>query len=295
MSENSPGSHFFTGEIAGNCVLQKLLRVRERCEIWRAFDRKRECPAVLKFLHRDHRRAEIFPDLADFLMHSGSPGVVRLLDFFPLGDYFAAESEYVSGGSLRSRLGKQGRFSLAQAVYILRDLLLALKAVHGHGIIHRDIKPGNILLTSDGALKLGDFGIARLKSHPEKGPQIFGTPTAMSPEQTVDATKADERSDFFSLSSTIYEVLTGRPRFPRGEFVAVLKSVRASQPRRLREDLAEYATGDLISLLERMAANDPADRPENAGSILAELDRMRLPCQKLTQAETAAEETQTPR
>ena len=270
MSEDSFSSHFFSGEIIGGCVLQKLLQVRKNSEVWRVFDRRRKCPAVLKLLAKVHRHAEFFPALAEFLLHSDCPQLVRMLDFRELGEYFAAELEHADGGTAGAKLRKTGRFSLAQTVFLMREILLALAELHRHGIIHRDVKPGNVLLTSAGAVKLGDLSIARVKSLPEKGPMIFGTPSAMSPEQTFDSTQADERSDLFSLSSTIYEFLTGHPRFPRGEFVTTLKI-------RFQEELREYATGDFIALLEQMAANSPADRPESAAAILAALDRMRLP------------------
>ncbi len=277
MSENSLSSHFFSGEIIADCVLRKLLRIRERSEVWFAYDRRRKIPVVLKFFRKDHRGTEILPDLSSFLRHSECPQLIRLLDFQKAGNYFIVKLEYAAGGTLAKRLAEQSRFTLAQTVFLLREILSALEVLHRHGIIHRDIKPGNILITDEGMVKLSDFSIARLKSHPEKGPQIFGTPSAMSPEQTLDSTKVDERSDFFSLASTICEVLTGKPRFPHGEFVETLKIIRESTPARFQEELREYATGDLIDLLERMAENDPADRPESAEIILAELDRMHLP------------------
>lgn len=281
MNEKPVNSHFFNGEIIVDCVLRKLLRVREHCEVWLVYDRKKQRPAVLKLLHKKHRRAEIFPDLAHFLLHSECPQLIRLLDFRELGDYFAAELEYADGGTLARRLDQSGSIPFAQTVFLLREILSALAELHRNGIVHRDIKPGNILLTSNGTVKLSDFSIACLKSHPETGPQVFGTPSVMSPEQTFDSTKVDERSDFFSLSSVIYEMLTGKPRFPRRDFVTTLKIIRDSRPDRFQEELREYATGDFIDLLERMAANRPEDRPETTTAILAELDYMRLPCAPL--------------
>ena len=209
MNRTAPDSHFFPGEILDDRVLRKLLRVREDREVWRVFDRRRRGPAVLKLIRKDHPRAEIFPALAQTLLHTDTPRLVKVLDFQDIGDYFAVETEFVSGGTLRGKLAGQGRFPLARVVFLMREILLALSILHRRGIIHRDIKPGNILLTADGTVKLGDFGIARLKPCPENGPRIFGTPSAMSPEQAFDTTRTDERSDFFSLSSTVYELLTG--------------------------------------------------------------------------------------
>ena len=114
----------------------------------------------------------------------------------------------------------------------------------------------------------------------------------MSPEQAVDTTKADERSDFFSLASVIFEMLTGQPRFPRGTFVETLKLIQTSRPDDFREKLAPFAPDGLISLLERMAANQPADRPASAEAILAEVDRLRLPCEKSLQGKPAEKQTE---
>ena len=142
---NPSGNHFFQGEIVGCCVLRKLLAVREHREVWQVFDRAGNVPAVLKFIRKNHRRAEIFPALADFLLHSECPELVRGLDFFSLGDHYVMELEYLSGGSLAQRLRENGRFTLAQTVYLLRAMLSALTELHRCGIVHRDIKPGNIL------------------------------------------------------------------------------------------------------------------------------------------------------
>jgi|GEM_PF-962114 len=292
MSETCSSSHFFAGEIIGRCVLQKLLQVRKNSEVWRVFDRQRKVPAILKLLAKEHRHAEFFPALADYLLFSDCPQLVRMYDFLEAGGYYGAELEYADGGTAGSKLRKTGRFSLAQTVFLMREVLLALAELHRNGIIHRDVKPGNILLTSSGAVKLGDLSIARVRSLPEKGPMIFGTPSTMSPEQTFDSTQVDERSDFFSLSSAVYEFLTGHPRFPRGEFVATLKIIRESRPDRFQEELQEYATGDFITLLEQMAANRPEERPGSASDILRELERLHLPCSPLIQSKPAKEETE---
>ena len=292
MKSTPADSRFFANEIIGNCVLLKSLRVMEKHEVWRVFDRKRHCSAVLKLIHREHRRAEILPDLIRSLHSLDSSRLVKVLEFQETGSYYAVELEYAPGGTLAQMLRRQGRFSLAQTVFIMREVLTALTLLHGCGIIHRDIKPGNIMLSAEGFPKLGDFGIARLKSHPEKGPQVFGTPSAMSPEQTFDSTQADERSDFFSLASMICHLLTGKPRFPRGGFVETLKIIRGSSPDRFQEELGGYATTDLISLLAQMSANQPSERPESAEFILRELDRMHLPCAESIPGKTAEEQSE---
>ena len=282
MTDQKPESRFFSGEIVNNCVLRKPLRIRGDREVWRVFDRRRNCPAVMKFIGRTAPRRETLPILADILLRSECPQLVRVLDVGEADGYFTVELEYSDGGTLGQWIARHGRLPLAPSVRIMRETLLALAELHRHGIVHRDVKPGNLLLSSDGTVKLGDLGIARLMSRAEKGPQIFGTPSAMSPEQTTDATRVDGRSDLFSLSSVVYEMLTGRPRFPRGGGDPTLREIRESRPDSFRAELAEYATRDLIRLLEHLAANDPAARPESAESVLAELDAMKLPTAALS-------------
>ena len=276
--ENGCVSAFFPGEIIGDCILQEAHRIRdERQEVWFAFDRKRKAPVVLKFIRDDHRNAAMAPALADFLTHAQCGSLIRVLETGNAGRYFVAELEYASGGSLSARLKREGKPSFAQTVHVLRELLYALRKLHEHGIIHRDIKTGNILTTEEGDIRLGDFGIARMEGFPEMGPDVFGTPSAMSPEQTLDTTKVDARTDFFSLSSTIYELLTGGPRFPRRGLKETGKLIRESRAEELMRDLQPFATADFIRLLEWMAEPDRRKRPSDAGVILDELESLRLP------------------
>lgn len=295
MTENGSGSAFFSGEIVCGSVLQQLLRLRENSrEVWLAYDTGLKTHVILKFIREDDRGAEHLPELADFLMRTKCPSLIRVLEAPQKAAGFIVEKqEYAVGGSLSSRLKRTGRLALAQTVYVMRETLAALGELHKNGIIHRDIKPGNILIASDGEIKVGDFGIARPVRFPEKGPDVFGTPSAMSPEQTLDATKVDFRTDFFSLSSVIYELLTGRPRFPHGTLLETGALVRKSRPETLIRDLQEFATVDLSHLLGWMAEPEPVKRPLTAGIILEELDRLRLPCKPLS-GERKTPEQQSP-
>ncbi len=295
MTGNGSGSAFFSGEIVCGSVLQQLLRVRENSrEIWLAYDTGLKTHVILKFIREDDRGAEHLPELADFLMRTKSPSLIRVLEApQKVAGYIVEKQEYAVGGSLTSRLKHSGRLPLAQTVYVMREVLLALQELHTNGIIHRDIKPGNILIASDGEIKVGDFGIARPVRFSEKGPDVFGTPSAMSPEQTLDTTKVDCRTDFFSLSSVIYELLTWRPRFPHGTLLETGALVRKSRPEDLVRDLQPFATTDLCHLLGWMAEPDPVKRPPTAGIILEELDRLRLPCEPLS-GERKTPEQQSP-
>jgi len=288
--EKRSGSVFFPGEIIGPCVLQRVLRIRKMREVWLAFDRERQCHAVLKFLSGFHPRLEILRELACFLADPACPQLIRVLDIRPVNGWLAIELEYAAGGSLAARLKTDKRLPLDQSVFVMREILAALAELHRHGIVHRDLKPGNVWITDLGEIRVGDLGIARLKTFREPGPAVFGSSGAMSPEQTVDTTKADHRSDFYSLASMMFELLTGKKRFPRGTLVETARLIQKAKPEEMRPSLQDFAPPGLVRLLMWMAAQNRAERPPDAKTILDELDRLRLPCARSMQGETAEEQ-----
>ena len=282
---------FFPGEIVGDCILQKAHRIRDaRQEVWFAFDRKRNAPAVLKFIRDDYRNAAMAPALAKFLAHSQCRSLIRVLGTANAGRFFVVEQEYASGGSLSARLKREGNLPFAQTVHVMKELLCALRELHRNGIVHRDVKASNVWIADDGEIRLGDFGIARMEGFPEKGPDVFGTPSAMSPEQTFDTTKVNARTDFFSLSSMIYELLTGQPRFPRAGLKETGALIRESRTEGLMHDLQPFATMDFVRLLGWMAEPEPGNRPPDADAALDELDSLLLPDVPLSCPETPEKE-----
>ena len=156
--------------------------------------------------------------------------------------------EYVPGGSLGDRL-QGGPLDLSEAVDVIAQVCDGLQKAHDAGIVHRDIKPDNILMTLDGTPKLGDFGLARHEtSHDGKtaAGAVLGTLDFMAPEQRRDASQADARSDQWSLAATLYQVLTGEsPRVIDLEEVpdqirGVLQTALKSNPERRFESVAEF-------------------------------------------------------
>lgn len=290
MTEKCADSVFFPGEIIGHCVLQRVLRIRTMREVWLAFDRERQCRAVLKFISGAHPRLEVLRELARFLADSSCPQLIRVLDVRTANGWLAIELEYAADGSLSARLKAEKRLSLGQSVFVMREILTALAELHRHGIVHRDLKPGNVWITDRGDIRVGDLGIARLKTFREKGPAVFGSPGAMSPEQTVDTTKVDRRTDFYSLASMMFELLTGKTRFPRGSLVETARLIQTAKPDEMRPDLQDFAPPGLVRLLVWMAAQNRAERPPDAETILDELDRLRLPCVRSVQGEATEEQ-----
>ncbi len=148
------------------------------------------------------------------------------------GRYFIA-MEYLDGKTLRNELDTLGFLPQDRAVEIINNVLNGLEYAHGRGVIHRDIKPDNIQLLSDGRVKITDFGIARLTFEPNitMDGQVFGTPSYMSPEQVVGK-DIDARSDVFSAGVVFYEMLAGQKPFPGDSVVTITYAIVNKDPDR---------------------------------------------------------------
>jgi serine/threonine-protein kinase len=187
--------------------------------------------------------------------------------------------EYVDGRNLRDYLARKGPPDLPVALSVMRQVAMALQKAHEHGLVHRDVKPENILVTRKVEVKVTDFGLSRCFTGDGPAPNLtqsgltLGTPLYMSPEQ-VQGRPVDHRSDVYSFGVTCYHLLAGEPPF-RGAtaFDVAIKHVQ-EQPRplaALRPDLPP----DLCGVVHKMMAKDPADRYASAREIVRDLARVR--------------------
>jgi len=223
--------------------------------------------------------AERFRREIEFSARLQHPHIVPLLDTDSVGGTLYYTMPFVSGESLRERLGREGALPLDDALRILRDLLDALGHAHENGIVHRDVKPGNILLSGRNAL-VTDFGIAaavETASVDERAtlPGLtVGTPAYMAPEQAAGSRNADHRCDIYSAGLVMYEMLAGRLPFPAGSPHELIRAHVLSDPEQLvRAD----ASPQLLALVMQCLARDPAVRPWSAETILSELDALEEP------------------
>jgi WD40 repeat protein len=181
--------------------------------------------------------------------------------------------QFIRGRSLQERVDAGGPLPVREAVRIATAVASGLAAAHANGLIHRDIKPGNILIEQpSGRVLLTDFGLARLTEDVKLTQTGFvaGTPLYMSPEQARGET-VDHRSDLFSLGSVLYAMLTGVPPFPGTSPFTVLKQVTDKRPRPV-QDYNPAVPNSLAEVLDRLMAKDPRDRFADAAGAAAALD-----------------------
>ncbi|MBX9627237.1 MAG: protein kinase [Gemmataceae bacterium] len=177
--------------------------------------------------------------------------------------------EYIPGETLQQRLDQAGPLDPAEVARVGRQLADGLDAAHEHGLVHRDVKPTNVLLESGprGHVKLTDFGLARAADDATltHSGQVAGTPMYMAPEQ-AKGEHVDHRADLFSLGSVLYVMTTGRPPFRAQGALAVLRRVAEDDPPPVR-DLAPETPGWLCDLIGKLHAKDPADRFPSAREV----------------------------
>jgi Tol biopolymer transport system component len=185
------------------------------------------------------------------------------------GLLFLAMPRY-DGESLQ-RLISRGPLPVEQAVEIAAQAARGLAKAHEHGIVHRDVKPGNLFVTRDGVVKILDFGIAKLSGEAAttRAGAVLGTPAYMAPEQSLGET-IDARADVWSLGAVLYEMLAGRRPFTGATVVAVVYSSIHEAPEPL-VNLRPEAPAELDRIVSRMLAKDPEQRYANAAEILDDL------------------------
>ncbi len=210
-----------TGDRIGPYVLGEKLGSGVSCFVYRGWDEQNECPVAMKIVNwaNVYDRAAAMKQMrteAAALARVKHPRVVRFIDFGfdPRWPYIV--TEFVEGRPMGELLRGGGALPLEWAVYLISQVVDGLGAVWRAGLVHRDIKPDNVLVGPNGVAKLIDFGLAKapvVRNAPPTGPELAGTAAYLAPEQARDASIVDFRADIYSLGVTFYEALTGRLPF----------------------------------------------------------------------------------
>jgi eukaryotic-like serine/threonine-protein kinase len=271
-------------EISGSYTIERELGGGGMSRVFLANEKTLDRRVVVKVLPEDvaagisadRFRREI--QLAAKLQH---PNIVPVLAAGEvLGrPYFTMP--YIEGESLRQKLDREGELPLAESVRLLRQVASALAYAHKHGIVHRDIKPDNVMIGEDYAL-VTDFGVAKALKASAVGPDTpsatttgvaIGTPAYMAPEQAVADPNVDHRADIYSFGILAYEILTGFTPFSGRTTQAILAAhvVEPPHPIQQRRPNLPPAISDLVM---RCLEKRPADRPQTAGDLLQMLQQV---------------------
>lgn len=220
----------------------------------------------------DRTLLERFKDEIRLARRLSHQNIVRTHDFGEWSGVYFLTMEYVEGITVRELLDTRGRLGISSTLAIATQLAQSLAVAHEHGVIHRDIKPQNMLLDAAGVLKVMDFGIARLAERSTSVTEaglVVGTPAYMPPEQLM-AEKVDARSDLYAAGVVIYECLTGHPPFEAMTVISLVAKLLSQEPPPPASVNPEVPPA-LSALVLRLLAKRPEDRVQTATELIEQL------------------------
>jgi len=255
-------------------------------EVWRAVDPRLEREVAIKILPSDHGPESMLHErfvrearAASALVH---PNIITIHEINAADGLDFIVMEYVRGEPLSEVLAR-GRLSVARAVEYAVQIADALKAAHEAGVVHRDLKPGNVMIASSGLVKVLDFGIAKRVAPAADGDdrttavaltvvgETIGTPAYMSPEQTLgDA--VDARSDLFSFGVVLYEMLAGQAPFQNTTNLGLVRQI-VHEPQPPLRTVAPHVPSGLVAIVDRCLVKEPAGRYASAALLRDDLRR----------------------
>jgi eukaryotic-like serine/threonine-protein kinase len=198
------------------------------------------------------------------------PNIVAALDAEQAGAVHFLAMEYIEGTSLSRLVEERGRLPVAQTCNYIHQASIGLQHAFDHGMVHRDIKPQNLMVTKQNQIKILDFGLARLiraaNDRITALGAVVGTPDYIAPEQATDSRHADIRADIYSLGCTLYFLLSGQPPFTLGSRTEKVLAHIDTPPPPLTAKRADVPP-DLVKVIERMMAKDPAKRPQTPREV----------------------------
>ena len=239
--------------------------------VYRALDYRLERPVAIKVMHphlaADEAFTKRFIQEARQSARLAHPNIVNVFDQGQDGEYTYIVMEYLPGITLRQLLKDFSTLTWEQTLDVVKAVLNGLDAAHTAGIVHRDVKPENVLLADDGRIKIADFGLARAASHnTQTGQALLGTVAYLSPE-LVTGSPADVRSDIYGLGIMMYEMLTGEQPFTGDEAVAIAyQHANGVVPTPSQKNSA--VPHELDDIVRWCTERDPADRPSHARALL---------------------------
>ena len=271
------GQAGFGRAVADRYRIERELGVGGMATVYLARDLRHERDVAVKVLHpelAEHLGPRRFLREIKIAANLTHPHIVPVYDSGSADGQLYYVMPFIDGESLRDRLDREGHLEVDEALRIARDVGEALAHAHGQGVVHRDIKPGNILLAGSHAL-VADFGIARSPflasdSRLTTAGMALGTPLYMSPEQCMDSGEIDGRSDVYGLGCVLYEMLGGEPPFTGPVAESIVRQHVNSAPRPI-VDLRASVPRHVSAAIAKALAKAPADRYRTASDFVAAL------------------------
>ncbi|MEK6236771.1 MAG: serine/threonine protein kinase [Planctomycetales bacterium] len=225
---------------------------------------------------KDSSQLELFLQESQVIASLDHPNIIQAFNIDHEGDLYYMVLEYVPGKNLERMVQDQGPLHVDTAVDFAQQIAEGLDHAHGRDVVHRDVKPANLLLDESGTVKILDLGLAGLSgsssesARRERG-QLHGAADYLAPEQAVGDAKADERSDLYGLGCTLCFLLTGEPPFASDNVMDTLRKHREASPpdlTALRDEVPE----DLSAIVHRLMAKDPDDRYQTAAELVEDFE-----------------------
>ncbi|MHC4501741.1 MAG: protein kinase domain-containing protein [Planctomycetota bacterium] len=268
-----------TLQIPGYEILERIGR-GSMGTVYRARQLSMDRVVALKVLNEKHSRDEQF--IKRFIREARAagrlshPNVIHVHDVSDHENTHYFTMEHVDGTTVKKLLKRHGKIDVDRSLDIVLQAAKALEYAHENNIIHRDIKPDNLMLTKDGVVKLADLGIAKLFDEAAEGDgpkrRVFGTPHYMAPEQALGR-ETDARTDVYSLGATLYHMLTGTTPFQGGTITDILKAHIQSNLQPIQKK-APNVPASVVFMVERMMAKSPEKRYASMEKLAADSEKV---------------------
>ncbi|MHC4662850.1 MAG: SUMF1/EgtB/PvdO family nonheme iron enzyme [Planctomycetota bacterium] len=269
------------GQEVGGCVIESKIGQGGMGAVYsgtqKSLDRKVAIKILPSHLAENATYITRFLREAQIVASLKHPNIVSVIDRGQAGDMYFFIMEYITGRTVSQAVMEQGRVSPGDALEITRQAALALATAAEEGIIHRDIKPDNIMMEKGGVVKVTDFGLVKNTMETSGGitapQQVMGTPAFMSPEQ-CEGDEVDHRSDIYSLGMTLYTMLSGSPAFTATTPLALLRKHLDEQPAPVYDRNPDVPKS-VWPVLKKMLAKKPDERYADWDAVLEALDSLR--------------------
>lgn len=279
-SKTSGQSPLTPGETIGPYEVLEKIGEGGMAVVFRARDRKLDRDVALKVLRggpdpADDKTRKRFVREAQSAAQINHQNVVHVYAGGKDQEQVYMAMELVAGETLEERLHRKGALPVKESLRIAREIAEALKEAHHHGIIHRDIKPGNVMIDGDDTVKVADFGLSRSITRDTRLTRegtYLGTPSYSSPEQ-CESKNVDERSDLYSLGAVVYEMLTGEVPIEADTPFSTMKKICEAKPRPVDEINSEIPES-VARFVEYLLKKDPDERYQSADQVLDVLDHL---------------------